>query len=168
MAYNRQIIAKHHKNQEVEKPLWVLPSPSGPMPQLVHPAHLPGVAGSRKGGRKPVVRDCLIPPPSHFQPQSLRVGPGSTLEPGEGSECHGSPAQPSTLALVAAHRRTGARPARLLGGGWLHGTGRSQSFPVTFLGCAAASKRSGLKPTSELKLLTSHILLRMLVVKKIK
>lgn len=52
LACDRQIIVKHHKNQEVEKPSWVLPSPSGPMLQLVHAAHLPDVAGSQEGGKK--------------------------------------------------------------------------------------------------------------------
>lgn len=52
LAYDRQITVRHNKNQEVEEPIWVLLSPSGPMLQLVQIVHLHRVAGSQGGRRK--------------------------------------------------------------------------------------------------------------------
>lgn len=115
LAYDRQIIVRHNKNQEVAKPIWVLLSPSGPMLQLVQIVHLHRVAGSQKAEGKPTIKDCLIPPPSDFQSQSLRVVPGSTSEPEQGSKWNDSSAQPSTPAESPACRSTESKPARLLG-----------------------------------------------------
>lgn len=52
LASNRQIIVRHNKNQEVEKPIWVLLLPSRPMLQLVQIVHLHRVAGSQEGRKK--------------------------------------------------------------------------------------------------------------------